>query len=716
VLRRASKIWIVLVTLFVIIAMPVAAPAQETVKEGRGVRTANTPGKLLDEVDPLAIGLGKFKVWGIKGGYVSAGVGMRNLGRGDIVLKGIPKGATVQGAYLYWNIIDITAKANHARGLLNGTVVRGTLIGTTDSPCWWKDPGDNAKSRSYRANVTALVTKNGTYKLREFASGITTGADPWVAPVKYPLLEGATLVVVYTKSGYPYTRIFLYDGAAEVGAVASARTTTITNVPPWTSFLAYTTFIGGDGQSAPEPRSQVNGRGINQADWDGTDPIIKPGNYSLGNLWDTENASTADTAKRSISVGWFMPPSSTSVQIRVIGGSDCLVHVAQVLSVSNGSIDSDKDGLPNAWEGNGYDHLSDGTIDVNLPALGANPFHKDLYLEIDWMEMPGDNHRPNDTVVNRMVNTFKKGNVGNPDGVTGVDLHVDRSNSIPHTQDVSANCGTLWTAAEALKAANMPAARYKTHHYQLHVHDLCPGLGSTSGMAQGIPADDSIVSLGSWPSQGTTDARTGTAIHELGHTINLRHGFPTGVSLAGDGGSDDPYTPNHLSVMSYLYQVNGLIRNGAYGYWDFQRWDLPALNENCLNENVGVGSLSALDLYGLRWYHWTGSSNVLRQDLTPGAANGPVDWNASGFIVTCAAASINNDSDLEILQATKKEWDKLVYDGGPIGLGVEYGIGPNYEQVPVFEIDPLTYYELTYEDYLEMQLSLSSEITPVEGE
>jgi hypothetical protein len=694
--------------------MPVAAPAQETAMEGRGVRTDDTPGELLDEADPQAFGLPKFKVWNLKGGYVSAGVAMRNLGKGNIKLKGIPVGAKVQAAYLYWNIIAHSHKAAHAKGKVNGVAITGSLIGTTKTPCWHNFEPVFPESRSYRANVTSLVKKNGTYKLRGFASGLKDGSDPWVAPVTYPLMEGASLVVVYSQSGYPYTRILLYNGAKEVGMVASARTTTMGTIPSYSSHLAYTTFIGGDGQSASELSSKFAGKAVKAADWDGTDPTIIFGNYSQGNLWDTENSSWTNTAKRGISVGRLIPAGASNVKVIVRSGSDCLVHVAQVLSVSDGSKDTDKDGLPDSWEADGYDHLSDGSIDVDLPKLGANPFHKDLFLEIDWMSTGlDDHHRPNDTVVNRMVNTFRKGNVNNPDGVQGVALHVDRSNRIPHTQDVAATSGALWTAAEALKTANMAAARYKTHHWQLWAHDLTPGLGSVSGMAQGIPADDSIVSLGSWSSEGTTDARTGTGIHELGHTINLTHGSKPGVT-AGDGGIHDPYKPNHISLMSYLYQTVGLAKNGSLGYWDFQRWNLPALDESCLDETAGVGSLAALDMYGLRWYYPAGT---LRQDLTAGSANGPVDWNASGVIANCAINySINNDGDVEVLTATYKEWSRLVFDGGAVGLGMNFGMDEFGNQIPVFEIDPETYHELSYEEFLEMQLSISSEITPIEGE
>jgi hypothetical protein len=47
-------------------------------------------------------------------------------------------------------------------------------------------------------------------------------------------------------------------------------------------------------------------------------------------------------------------------------------------AVLNGiNIDTDGDGLLDQWEITGYDHDTDGVIDVNLPAMGANPLQKD---------------------------------------------------------------------------------------------------------------------------------------------------------------------------------------------------------------------------------------------------------------------------------------------------------------------------------------------------
>ena len=50
------------------------------------------------------------------------------------------------------------------------------------------------------------------------------------------------------------------------------------------------------------------------------------------------------------------------------------------------NMDSDGDGLWDDWERFGIDVDGDGVIDVDLPAMGANPMHKDIFIEVDWMD------------------------------------------------------------------------------------------------------------------------------------------------------------------------------------------------------------------------------------------------------------------------------------------------------------------------------------------
>ena len=45
-----------------------------------------------------------------------------------------------------------------------------------------------------------------------------------------------------------------------------------------------------------------------------------------------------------------------------------------------GGADTDGDGLLDEWETHGIDTNGDGKVEVDLPAMGANPLHKDLFL------------------------------------------------------------------------------------------------------------------------------------------------------------------------------------------------------------------------------------------------------------------------------------------------------------------------------------------------
>ena len=64
------------------------------------------------------------------------------------------------------------------------------------------------------------------------------------------------------------------------------------------------------------------------------------------------------------------------------------------------------------------DHDGDGTIDVNLPAMGADPNKKDIFVEVDWMQDATRNRKPNNTVIARSVAVFAN-------APTPINLHVD---------------------------------------------------------------------------------------------------------------------------------------------------------------------------------------------------------------------------------------------------------------------------------------------------
>lgn len=88
------------------------------------------------------------------------------------------------------------------------------------------------------------------------------------------------------------------------------------------------------------------------------------------------------------------------------------------------SLDSDGDGLLDTWERDGI--YIEGVLDLDLPALGANRLHKDLFIELDSMS----GNLPDALTINRTKEAFAAapidaGGTANPDGLPGIDLRID---------------------------------------------------------------------------------------------------------------------------------------------------------------------------------------------------------------------------------------------------------------------------------------------------
>src|ERR1035438_3088742 len=57
--------------------------------------------------------------------------------------------------------------------------------------------------------------------------------------------------------------------------------------------------------------------------------------------------------------------------------------------VRGNHLDSDQDGLLDHWETTGIDMDQDGIVDLRLSDYGADPFTRDLFLQVDWVGKPG---------------------------------------------------------------------------------------------------------------------------------------------------------------------------------------------------------------------------------------------------------------------------------------------------------------------------------------
>ncbi|MEP6594107.1 MAG: hypothetical protein ABJC51_10465, partial [Acidobacteriota bacterium] len=203
---------------------------------------------------------------------------------------------------------------------------------------------------------------------------------------------------------------------------------------------------------------------------------------------------------------------------------------------------------------------------------------------------------------------------------------------------------------------------------------------SSSGVST-LPGSNVMVTLGLWDNfVGTPFAQASTTMHELGHNFDLWHGGGpasyTTVGAAPTARTSVSYEanckPNNLSVMSYLFQLHGLLDDLGTAHLDYSRELLPALHENALQNSplntstyrtawfapLAPGSLgAALGLTPATKYcsggsFLAGSLQVARIDGPRLGA--PIDWTTRG--TSSGTQDLNFDGTVQSTLAGFDEW------------------------------------------------------------
>lgn len=309
--------------------------------------------------------------------------------------------------------------------------------------------------------------------------------------------------------------------------------------------------------------------------------------------------------------------------------------------------------------------------------MGADPDVRDIFVEIDWMANDDHSHKPNPVAIQRIVRAFDEA----PNG--GINLHVDvgpdsidyvtgqkwgdlgRGNRIDHV-DVIGDKNGLAQDVNALTAAHFNEARSQVFHYSIWGHRYrLDGTGS-SGISFGNEYQVFLVTLGAFDNQiGTVAQQAGTFMHELGHNLALQHG----------GGDAIHHKPNYLSVMNYLFQMGGLIRDGHEGHFDYSRWDLPDLDERNLSEANGINGGSVVARYGTRYnvnfpFLCLSSSTFSGSSLFAPAdhVNGPINWDCNiGIDDDPVQEDVNGDGQISAALRSYDDWTALDLTAGGVG-------------------------------------------------
>lgn len=371
-----------------------------------------------------------------------------------------------------------------------------------------------------------------------------------------------------------------------------------------------------------------------------------------------------------------------------VGSGNCL-FASRSVQLVNYNSDDDGDSLRNGWELHGYDADGAGIIDVDLPSLGANYRHKDIFVQMDYMYRASATFglAPSQTVLDSIVATFNSAPVSNPDGVAGIKIHLELTNLVPYDDDLN----PAYNDFIAIKNAYFNPKRTAVYHYMIWANKY--NGGTSSGNSFNIPNIDFIVTLGAWNSGtgGTDYQKIGTFIHELGHNLGLRHG----------GNDNINWKPNYLSVMNYRFQTWGVYRNGSWYNFDYQRFALPSLDETNLNDVLGLNSGGVASAYGTAFLCPDGTHIYLWN------ADEPIDWNCNGFAETGVIADVNWDGasshSYETL-GSQNNWANIVFNGGGI---IGSGLAPAElaRRVQSIPVDPQLD-ELNFEQQQEIDLHM----------
>lgn len=358
-----------------------------------------------------------------------------------------------------------------------------------------------------------------------------------------------------------------------------------------------------------------------------------------------------------------------------LGGSTQPVDLSGRFVFRLDHLDADMDGLFDTWEEDGVDFEIDGTPELDLSGEGADPQHKDLFVEIDT-------HQDivlQQILLDEIIESFDNSPVSNPSGNPGINLHmsIDESN-LPerdYAADMTSGLPALYAQmrqqrnqffgspaqrqspiSEALLKAKLLVYRYGVvgGSIMYTINNPCPDGDPTITLRPGgmgeIPGDEFIITLENPNSRPGDMARS--IMHELGHCLGLKHGGCDNVN----------FKPNYFSVMNYMHALAmpswGPVWNDNLRL-DYSRSALPDVDENSLSEPLGIGSDDSASTGRLFAFandnpiNRSGSTRIWIADGSPGAA---VDWNIDGAtdaVGIMLDVSRNNPKASECLEVHK---------------------------------------------------------------
>lgn len=318
--------------------------------------------------------------------------------------------------------------------------------------------------------------------------------------------------------------------------------------------------------------------------------------------------------------------------------------------------DTDRDGISDSAEVLG---IEAGYGSQLLPRMGADPRHKDVFVEIDYESSFGSNPftEADALLVQEKFDAGSAADLQNPDGLPGVRVHLDIDKACPSQPTV---CGD-WVGSNGVPpgiglgdAANdhMNPAREDVFRYAL-MRD-----GGNEGQAIGPEFHWSA----SW---GNRQLLTFT--HELGHTLGIGHEGNPSWGLVNA-------KPHYASLMNY-----------SYPGFEFSLGENDmVLDPSLVDESAGIGT-DASHLAGWPYYREVGPADEVDWDFDFTFAEG----HGEQVRAPLTYATYGGSGALGTNQA------EIVDDPGLPGVTPALAQGP-YDRMYAFHVgaDDRLYYQL----------------------
>jgi hypothetical protein len=358
------------------------------------------------------------------------------------------------------------------------------------------------------------------------------------------------------------------------------------------------------------------------------------------------------------------------------------------------STDNDQDGIPDCSEVEGSTFAG-----ISLYQLGARVDQRDIFIEVDYMDSSDEGVIPRQEALQKVVDSFANKNIAvhfdvgdlfdQAEGINLTKFDLGGGNQVPFSAGIGIGIdipvGDGLADLYDIKRAHFDFSRLPIFHYMLMANSQeSDGSRDSSGLAE-INANDFLISLGGWGLNSETDGdlnklinlQASTIMHELGHNLGLRHG----------GYEERNNKPNYLSIMNYMYQLEGLPTIGENeGDRFYYQTDRKNGNNACgSNDNPMTNPFDG-DYRNFIIDYSDGSSSTLDENaaiesdglLRSGSA--AIDFDCDGSISTTGLSrELNFDTHTTSL-SDHNDWEMINLNFQRTRHGSINGIGPYNRQ------------------------------------